>query len=54
LEVIADGILQVEVRQSYFKGSHYLVKAVVDQKVIFFDSSNALVAGTKVCLGLRI
>jgi ABC-type Fe3+/spermidine/putrescine transport system ATPase subunit len=54
LEVIADGILQVEVRQSYFKGSHYLVKAVVAQKVIFFDSSTALAAGTKVCLGLRI
>jgi ABC-type Fe3+/spermidine/putrescine transport system ATPase subunit len=54
LEVIADGILQVEVRQSYFKGSHYLVKAVVAQKVIFFDSFTPLTAGTKVCLGLRI
>lgn len=54
LEVIADGVLEVEVRQSYFKGSHYLVKAVVAQKVIFFDSSTALAAGTKVCLGLRI
>ncbi|WP_269683979.1 ABC transporter ATP-binding protein [Flavobacterium lacustre] len=54
LEVIADGILQVEVRQSYFKGSHYLTKAVVAQKVIFFDSFTPLTAGTKVCLGLRI
>lgn len=54
LKVIADGVLEVEVRQSYFKGSHYLVKAVVAQKVIFFDSSTALAAGTKVCLGLRI
>ena len=54
LEVVTDGVLEVEVRQSYFKGSHYLVKAVVAQKVIFFDSSTALAAGTKVCLGLRI
>lgn len=54
LKVIADGVLEVEVRQSYFKGSHYLVKAVVAQKVIFFDSSTALAAGTKVCLGLWI
>lgn len=54
LEVIADGVLEVEVRQSYFKGSHYLVKAVVAQKVIFFDSFTPLTAGTKVCLGLRI
>lgn len=54
LKVVTDGVLQVEVRQSYFKGSHYLVKAVVAQKVIFFDSSTALAAGTKVCLGLRI
>lgn len=52
LGVVADGILEVVVRQSYFKGSHYLVKAVVDQKVIFFDSSTALAADTKVCLGL--
>ena len=54
LKVVTDGVLEVEVRQSYFKGSHYLVKAVVAQKVIFFDSSTALAAGTKVCLGLRI
>jgi len=53
LGVVADGILEVEVRQSYFKGSHYLVKAVVAQKVIFFDSFIALAIGDKVCLGLR-
>jgi len=37
LKVVENGLLKVNVRQCYFKGSHYLIKAVADRKVIFFE-----------------
>lgn len=37
LKVVENGLLKVVVKQSYFKGSHYLIKSVSDKKVIFFE-----------------
>lgn len=37
LKVVDNGLMHVIVKQSYFKGGHYLIKAVFDRKVIFFD-----------------
>lgn len=37
LRVVANGLMNVVVKQSYFKGGHYLIKAVFDRKVIFFQ-----------------
>lgn len=42
LKVDDKGIMNVLVKQSYFKGSHYLIKAVFDRKVIFFEHQTAL------------
>ncbi|RTY93374.1 ABC transporter ATP-binding protein [Flavobacterium sp. GT3R68] len=42
LKVVDNGLLKVVVKQSYFKGSHYLIKAVFDRKVIFFEHDTAL------------
>lgn len=42
LKVVDNGLLKVIVKQSYFKGSHYLIKAVFDRKVIFFEHDTAL------------
>jgi len=40
------------VKQSYFKGSHYLIKAVANRNVIFFDHISELEINVEVSLGL--
>lgn len=42
LKVVDNGMLKVVVKQSYYKGSHYLIKAVYDRKVLFFDHETKL------------
>lgn len=42
LKVVDNGLMDVVVKQSYFKGSHYLIKAVFDRKVIFFEHDSPL------------
>ncbi len=50
LKISENGLLKVSVRQSYFRGSHYLIKAVFDKKVIFFEHNTALVFNEEVTL----
>ena len=50
LKVIEDGALKVVVKQSYFKGSHYLIKGVLDRRVIFFEHPVELTKETQVNL----
>ncbi|WP_310554503.1 ABC transporter ATP-binding protein [Flavobacterium sp.] len=50
LKVDPNGILEVSVRKSYFKGSYYLIKAVFDKKVIFFEHDCNLIFNEKVSL----
>jgi ABC-type sulfate/molybdate transport systems ATPase subunit len=50
LKVVDNGFLKVVVKQSYFKGSHYLIKAVFDKKVIFFDHPTPLAVNQEVTL----
>jgi hypothetical protein len=38
------------VKQSYFKGSHYLIKAVFDRKVVFFEHDVPLELNEEVTL----
>jgi ABC-type Fe3+/spermidine/putrescine transport system ATPase subunit len=52
LKVVENGLLKVTVKQSYFKGSHYLIKAVCDKKVIFFEHDTALAFNQEVTLML--
>jgi hypothetical protein len=40
-------MLSAVVKQSYFKGGHYLIKAVFDRKVIFFERSGPLAVNRK-------
>ncbi|KDN56048.1 ABC transporter ATP-binding protein [Flavobacterium seoulense] len=42
LKVAENGLMNVVVKQSYFKGGYYLIKAVFDRKVIFFEHESAL------------
>lgn len=42
LKVDEKGIMNVLVKQSYFKGGYYLIKAVFERKVIFFEHDSPL------------
>lgn len=42
LKVNKDGKLKAVVKQCYFKGSHYLVKAAFERRAIFFESKSEL------------
>jgi ABC-type sulfate/molybdate transport systems ATPase subunit len=50
LTVVDNGILLAVVKQSYFKGGHYLIKAVFEKKVIFFEHDFPLVLNQEVTL----
>ena len=50
LKVVANGLLKVIVKKSYFKGSHYLIKAGFDRKVIFFEHDTELDLNQEVSL----
>jgi ABC-type Fe3+/spermidine/putrescine transport system ATPase subunit len=52
LKITNNGALKVVVKQSYFKGSHYLIKAVANRNVIFFDHVSELEINVEVSLGL--
>ncbi|RZS99516.1 ABC transporter ATP-binding protein [Aquimarina brevivitae] len=39
IKVDPDAQLQVRVKNSYFNGSHYLIEAVLDNQIIFFNAS---------------
>lgn len=42
LKVVDNGMMQVVVKQCYFKGSHYLVKAAFEKRAIFFEHDSEL------------
>ncbi|TDE04628.1 ABC transporter ATP-binding protein [Flavobacterium hiemivividum] len=50
LKVVDNGMLLAIVKQSYFKGSHYLIKAVFARKVIFFEHETPLELNQEVSL----
>jgi ABC-type Fe3+/spermidine/putrescine transport system ATPase subunit len=42
LKVVDNGIMKAVVKQCYFKGSHYLVKAAFERRAIFFEHDSEL------------
>lgn len=42
LKVVMEGTLKVTVKQCYFKGSHYLIKAAFNGKPLFFEHHSPL------------
>ncbi len=42
LKVAENGLLKVIVKQSYFKGTHFLIEALANEKVVFFDHDTEL------------
>ena len=50
LKVVEDGKMKVIVKQCYFKGSHYLIKAAFERKAIFFEHDSELELNQEVSL----
>ena len=50
LKVVEEGKMKAIVKQSYFKGSHYLVKAAFERKAIFFEHNTELELNHEVTL----
>lgn len=42
LKVNTSGFIQVIIKQSFFKGNRYLIKAVLEKQVVFFEHNTAL------------
>jgi ABC-type Fe3+/spermidine/putrescine transport system ATPase subunit len=51
LKVVEEGKMKVIVKQCYFKGSHYLIKAAFERKAIFFEHHSKLELNQEVILG---
>lgn len=52
LKVVDNAIMKAVVKQCYFKGSHYLVKAAFERRAIFFEHDSALEYNQEVFLML--
>ena len=52
LKVVDNGLMEVVVKQSYFKGSHYLIKAAFERRAIFFEHDSELELNQEVTLML--
>ena len=50
LKVVEEGKMKAIVKQCYFKGSHYLVKAAFERKAIFFEYNSELELNQEVSL----
>ena len=53
LIIVDESPIKVTVKQSYFKGSVYLIKAVFDRKIIFFEHDSELELNQEVCLMVK-
>lgn len=53
LKVVAQSDLNVTLINSYFRGSHYLMEATLDNQHIFFESEDEIPIGTSVCLTIK-
>nr|WP_315162427.1 ABC transporter ATP-binding protein [uncultured Flavobacterium sp.] len=54
LKANENGVLKVIVKQSYFKGTHYLIESVFENTVLFFENASDLEPETKISLSLQI
>ncbi|WP_326936648.1 ABC transporter ATP-binding protein [Flavobacterium sp. PL11] len=52
LKVVDNALMQVVVKQCYFKGSHYLIKAAFEKRAIFFEHDLDLALNQEVYLML--
>jgi ABC-type sulfate/molybdate transport systems ATPase subunit len=53
LEIAEKSMLEVQIKQNYFKGNHYLIESNFENNTIFFDANSKLKIGSKVFLLLK-
>jgi ABC-type Fe3+/spermidine/putrescine transport system ATPase subunit len=53
LKVTTNGVLNAIVKHSYFKGNHYLIAAVFEKRLLFFEHHSDLDSGMEVSLSLQ-
>jgi hypothetical protein len=54
LKVTQNGVLNVIVKHSYFKGNHYLIAAVFEDTVLFFEHHLDFNSGMEISLSLSL
>lgn len=54
LKVVEVGKMKAVVKQSYFKGSHYLIKAAFERRAIFFEHDSELELNQEVILSVDL
>jgi ABC-type Fe3+/spermidine/putrescine transport system ATPase subunit len=52
LKVVAESKMKAIVKQCYYKGNHYLIKAAFERKAIFFEHNSELEANLEVSLDI--
>lgn len=52
LKITENGLLKVVIKKSYFRGNHYLIEAVFDEKPVFFENKSSLAFGEIVSLSM--
>lgn len=45
--------IKVEVLNSYFRGSHYLIEAKLDNEILFFEHASEIKKGLQICLKIK-
>ena len=53
LEIVEQSTVEVEVLQSFFRGNHFLVEAVFQNTILYFESHSSLEKGAKVFLQVK-
>lgn len=52
-EIVDKSDLKVEVLNSYFRGSHYLIESKLDNEILFFEHNSEIKIGTQICLKIK-
>ena len=53
LEIVEKSTIEVEVLQSFFRGNHFLVEAIFQNTILYFESHSSLEKGAKVFLQVK-
>lgn len=52
-EIVDRSDIKVEVRNSYFRGSHYLIEAKLNNEILFFENNSEIKKATQVHLKIK-
>ena len=52
-EIVDKSDLKVEILNSYFRGSHYLNEAKLDNEILFFEHNSEIKKGSQICLKIK-